>query len=108
MTAARVAIIGAHPDDELLGAGGTLARHVKAGQPSNRSGGSGLDYCSDSRLSIPGGRNPGMDPVVVLRAIRHAVAQTRGGGWLAFLEFSSTSITRLSSGPAYDTGTWRR
>ena len=31
MTAARVAAIGAHPDDELLGAGGTLARHVKAG-----------------------------------------------------------------------------
>jgi LmbE family N-acetylglucosaminyl deacetylase len=31
MTAARVAVIGAHPDDELLGAGGTLARHVEAG-----------------------------------------------------------------------------
>jgi len=31
MTAARVAAIGAHPDDELLGAGGTLARHVVAG-----------------------------------------------------------------------------
>ena len=26
-----VAVIGAHPDDELLGAGGTLARHVLAG-----------------------------------------------------------------------------
>ena len=24
-------VIGAHPDDELLGAGGTLARHVLAG-----------------------------------------------------------------------------
>jgi LmbE family N-acetylglucosaminyl deacetylase len=31
MTGARVAVIGAHPDDELLGAGGTLARHVEAG-----------------------------------------------------------------------------
>src|SRR5690349_18112340 len=59
-------------------------------------------------FSIPGGRNPGMDPVVVFRATRHAVAQTRGGGWPGFLDFSSTSITRLSSGPAYDTGTWRR
>jgi LmbE family N-acetylglucosaminyl deacetylase len=27
----RVVVIGAHPDDEILGAGGTLARHVKAG-----------------------------------------------------------------------------
>jgi LmbE family N-acetylglucosaminyl deacetylase len=27
----RVAVIAAHPDDELLGAGGTLARHVLAG-----------------------------------------------------------------------------
>jgi LmbE family N-acetylglucosaminyl deacetylase len=27
----RVVVIGAHPDDELLGAGGTLARHVLAG-----------------------------------------------------------------------------
>ena len=34
MTAAertKVVVIGAHPDDELLGAGGTLARHVLAG-----------------------------------------------------------------------------
>src|ERR1700758_650941 len=27
----QVAVIAAHPDDELLGAGGTLARHVQAG-----------------------------------------------------------------------------
>jgi LmbE family N-acetylglucosaminyl deacetylase len=27
----RVAVIGAHPDDEILGAGATLARHVRAG-----------------------------------------------------------------------------
>lgn len=27
----RVVVIGAHPDDEILGAGGTLARHVRAG-----------------------------------------------------------------------------
>ena len=27
----RVVVIGAHPDDELLGAGGTLARHVLSG-----------------------------------------------------------------------------
>lgn len=31
MTATRIAVIAAHPDDELLGAGGTLARHVMAG-----------------------------------------------------------------------------
>jgi len=31
MTVTRVAVIAAHPDDELLGAGGTLARHVRAG-----------------------------------------------------------------------------
>ena len=31
MQVTRVAVIGAHPDDELLGAGGTLARHVQAG-----------------------------------------------------------------------------
>lgn len=28
----RIAVIGAHPDDELLGAGGTIALHVRAGQ----------------------------------------------------------------------------
>jgi LmbE family N-acetylglucosaminyl deacetylase len=27
----RVAVIGAHPDDEILGVGGTVARHAKAG-----------------------------------------------------------------------------
>ena len=27
----RIVVIGAHPDDELLGAGGTLARHVLSG-----------------------------------------------------------------------------
>jgi LmbE family N-acetylglucosaminyl deacetylase len=31
MPATRVAVIGAHPDDEILGAGATLARHVLAG-----------------------------------------------------------------------------
>lgn len=31
MPGTRVVVIGAHPDDELLGAGGTLARHVLAG-----------------------------------------------------------------------------
>src|ERR1017187_5883849 len=30
MERTRVVVIGAHPDDELLGAGGTLARHVLA------------------------------------------------------------------------------
>jgi LmbE family N-acetylglucosaminyl deacetylase len=29
---ARVLVIAAHPDDEVLGAGGTLARHVRAGE----------------------------------------------------------------------------
>ena len=31
MSDTRVVVIGAHPDDEILGAGGTLARHVMAG-----------------------------------------------------------------------------
>ena len=31
MPLTRVAVIGAHPDDEILGAGATLARHVQAG-----------------------------------------------------------------------------
>ena len=31
MDRSRVVVIAAHPDDELLGAGGTLARHVRAG-----------------------------------------------------------------------------
>jgi LmbE family N-acetylglucosaminyl deacetylase len=31
MPGTSVAVIGAHPDDELLGAGGTIARHVLAG-----------------------------------------------------------------------------
>jgi LmbE family N-acetylglucosaminyl deacetylase len=31
VTGTRVVVIGAHPDDELLGAGGTLARHALAG-----------------------------------------------------------------------------
>ncbi len=31
MARSRVVVIGAHPDDELLGAGGTIARHVRAG-----------------------------------------------------------------------------
>lgn len=32
MDRTRVAVIAAHPDDELLGAGGTLARHVRDGE----------------------------------------------------------------------------
>ncbi len=28
----RVLVVGAHPDDEILGVGGTLARHAEAGQ----------------------------------------------------------------------------
>jgi LmbE family N-acetylglucosaminyl deacetylase len=35
MAATRIAVIGAHPDDELLGAGGTLARHVRAGDEAH-------------------------------------------------------------------------
>ena len=31
MDRTRVVVIAAHPDDELLGAGGTLARHVRDG-----------------------------------------------------------------------------
>lgn len=31
MSESRVVVIGAHPDDELLGAGGTIARHVRSG-----------------------------------------------------------------------------
>lgn len=31
MAGERIAVIGAHPDDELLGAGGTLALHARAG-----------------------------------------------------------------------------
>jgi LmbE family N-acetylglucosaminyl deacetylase len=31
VAARRIAVIAAHPDDELLGAGGTLARHAMAG-----------------------------------------------------------------------------
>ncbi len=31
MPPSRIAVIGAHPDDEILGAGATLARHVGAG-----------------------------------------------------------------------------
>jgi len=40
-------------------------------------------------FGIPGGRNPGMDPVVVFRATRDAVARARGDGGPAFLEFST-------------------
>jgi LmbE family N-acetylglucosaminyl deacetylase len=32
MAETRVVVLGAHPDDEILGAGGTLARHVMAGE----------------------------------------------------------------------------
>ena len=35
MERTRVAVIAAHPDDELLGAGGTLARHVQAGDEAH-------------------------------------------------------------------------
>lgn len=31
MQVTRVAVVGAHPDDEVLGAGATLARHARAG-----------------------------------------------------------------------------
>jgi len=35
----KVVVIGAHPDDELLGAGGTLARHVLAGDEVHAAAG---------------------------------------------------------------------
>ncbi|HLI38411.1 MAG TPA: PIG-L deacetylase family protein [Streptosporangiaceae bacterium] len=35
MAGQQVAVIAAHPDDELLGAGGTIARHIQAGDQAH-------------------------------------------------------------------------
>lgn len=35
MSGSRIVVFAAHPDDELLGAGGTIARHVQAGDEAH-------------------------------------------------------------------------
>jgi LmbE family N-acetylglucosaminyl deacetylase len=55
MPETRVAVIGAHPDDELLGAGATLAMHVRSGAEVHAaviSDGVGSRYPGDMRPTL--------------------------------------------------------
>jgi acetoin:2,6-dichlorophenolindophenol oxidoreductase subunit alpha len=68
-------------------------------------------------FGIPAGRHDGMDPEVVLAATTRAVAQARGGGGPAFLEFSTYRFdghhtfehkTRLRYRDAAEVARWQR
>jgi len=72
MTAAHVAVIGAHPDDELPGAGGTIAAHVLAGDEAHAvvvADGAGSRYPAElaGALEKQGRRAAGVVGVTSLR-----------------------------------------
>ena len=84
MAGARIAVIGAHPDDELLGAGGTLARHVRAGDEVHAvvvADGAGSRYPDEL---IPG-----------LQKQAAAAAGVIGFASLSFLEMPDQRLDRV-------------
>ncbi len=78
-----VLVLAAHPDDEVLGVGGTIARHAAAGDEVH------VVVAAEGATS----RDPVRDPdsrfgeLEALRAAAHAAAEELGAGSVRFLGF---------------------
>jgi methionyl-tRNA formyltransferase/LmbE family N-acetylglucosaminyl deacetylase len=73
-TGQRILVVAAHPDDEILGAGGALIRHFKSGDTVRA-----LIVCSAAPIRYPEGEH--QQPADSQRAAHYLGAQTRGLGF---------------------------
>ena len=82
--AERVLIIAAHPDDELLGCGGTAALHAEAGDTVTSVGGQTVSSASDIQQGL----------------VKYHPGDKISISWLDQSGQSQTATVTLANGPA--------
>jgi LmbE family N-acetylglucosaminyl deacetylase len=92
----RILVLSPHPDDDVLGAGGTLAKHAAAGAAMTAL------VLTDGRAGPP--RTPGVDGAAVRRREARAAAAVVGIGRVEFWDEPDGSLrtTRASAGRLAD------
>jgi LmbE family N-acetylglucosaminyl deacetylase len=90
MTARRVLVCAAHPDDEVLGCGGAIARHSKAGDDVF------IIFVSDGVLSRPKDADISAAELQQRQAAARRAAQTLGAREPVFLGFPDQRLDTLA------------
>lgn len=90
MTAATIAIVVAHPDDEVLGFGGTIARHADGGDAVRI-------LCLATGLAARDADNaPDAGALEALREQARSAAEVLGAAGIAFAEFPDNRMDSVA------------